>query len=92
MGYYYEQRPPEPDDDPRYGCLDVLLITRAVLGVLLWPLAVFLLVILDIAAAFYLFTVHPALALIPVALTAVAIYAFARWDQSRDRPIDTRNL
>jgi hypothetical protein len=92
MGYYYEQRPPEPDDEPRYGCLDVLLITRAVLGVLLWPLAVFLLVILDIAAAFYLFTVHPALVLIPVALTAAAIYAFARWDQNRDRPIDTRDL
>lgn len=92
MGFYYEQRPPEPDDNPRYGCMDVLLITRVVLGVLFWPIAAFMLLVLDIAATFYLFAIHPALALIPVALTAAAIYAFARWDQNRTRPVDPRDL
>jgi hypothetical protein len=48
-------------------------------------------VILDVAAAFYLFTIHPALVLIPVVLTAVALYAFAQWDQNRDRPLDSQD-
>jgi hypothetical protein len=62
------------------------VITKVVLQVLFWPIAAFTLVIIDVAVAFWLFTIHPALALIPVALTAAAIYLVARWDQNRDRP------
>jgi hypothetical protein len=34
----------------------------------------------------FLFTVHPALALIPVAAIALAVYLFARWEQRHFRP------
>ena len=86
MGFYYEQKPPDKGDDSNPGCLDVLVITKVVLQVLFWPIAAFTLVIIDVAVAFWLFTIHPALALIPVALSAVALYFVARWDQNRDRP------
>ena len=39
-----------------------------------------------VVLAFVLLTVHPALALIPIAVIVLAVYAFARWDQKRDRP------
>lgn len=86
MGVYYEQRPPESDKGP--GCLDALVITRVVFELLFWPIAGMLLVFADLAAAFYLFTVHPALALIPVALAGVGLWLVARWDQKRHNPLD----
>jgi hypothetical protein len=61
-------------------------MTRVVLSILFWPIAAMLVVLADVVAFFYLFTVHPALSLIPLSLTAVAIWAIARWDQNRDRP------
>lgn len=84
MVYYDQQRGPEPESNP--GCLDVIVITRVVFGILFWPVAALILVIIDLAAIFYLFTVHPALALIPISLSVLAIYLIARWDQNRDRP------
>jgi hypothetical protein len=39
-----------------------------------------------VVLVFFLFTVHPALALIPVAGIAAAVYLFARWEQRRFRP------
>ncbi len=90
MGMYYEQQPPQEDKGP--GCLDALVITRVVFGLLFWPVAAILLVLGDLAVAFYLFTVHPALALIPVALAGVAVWLLARWDQNRHDPLDPSNL
>jgi hypothetical protein len=87
MGFYYEQQP-APDEEKPPGCLDALLITRAVFGVLFWPMLAIFAVLLDIAVTFYLFTVHPALALIPIALTGVVLWLFARWEQQRFRPPD----
>jgi hypothetical protein len=84
---YYEQQPPDDREKPP-GCLDVLVITRAVFGVLMWPIAVMFAVILDICIAFYLYATQPLLALIPVAITAAAIWAFAGWEQRRARPPD----
>ena len=85
MGFYYKQQPgPEPESKP--GCLDVIVITRVVFSILFWPIAALMLVIIDIGVTLVLFTVHPALALIPLGLTAVAVYLIARWDQNRDRP------
>ena len=88
MGFYYgpsQQQPPEAEEKPP-GCLDVIVITRAVLGLLLPPVAALMFVVLDIAIIIWLLTVHPALTLIPIALTGVAIWLFARWDQNRERP------
>ena len=82
---FYEQTP--PDNEPG-GCLDVLVITRAVFGILLWPVIAMFVVILDLIVTFWLFTTSPALALIPIAITVAAVAAFARWDQHRFRPPD----
>lgn len=82
---YYEQR---PDEEKPPGCMDALLITRAVFGVLIWPLAAIVAVILDVFVTWYLFAVYPALALIPIAATALAVWLFARWEQQHFRPPD----
>lgn len=85
MGFYYDQKPgPEPESKP--GCLDVIVMTRVVLSILFWPLAAMVIVLADVGLIFYLFAVHPALSLIPITLTAIAIWAIARWDQNRERP------
>jgi cobalamin synthase len=86
MGYYYEQRPPGAEKGP--GCLDALVITRVVFGMLFWPLAALILVFVDLGVIFYFFTLHPALALIPLAWTAAGIWLFARWEQRRIRGIN----
>jgi hypothetical protein len=89
MGFYYNERPPGRDDKPEQpGCLDALIITRVVLQLLFWPIAGLFLVIIDVGVAFVLFTIHPALALIPLAITIVAVWLIARWEQNRDRPPD----
>jgi len=85
MGYYYEPSSP-PDDEKPPGCLETLVIMRAVFGLLLPVVIAMVVLIADLAAIFVLFSVHPALALIPIVLTVVAIWFFARWDQRRARP------
>ncbi len=42
--------------------------------------------VMAVVLVLFLFTVHPALALIPVAGIAAAVYLFARWEQRRFRP------
>jgi hypothetical protein len=86
MMVYYEQRP--PDEERPAGCLDALLVIRAMFSILFWPLVAILLVGLDAVAIFALFATHPALALIPIAITGVAVWLFARWEQNRYRPPD----
>lgn len=91
MGFYYEQSPPPGDDDDdgeRPGCLDTLVIIRIVFGVLLWPIAAIIIVLLDLALIFYFLTTSPILAVIPVALTVLAFILLARWEAARDRPPD----
>ena len=85
MGYYYDdKRPPDKEQPP--GCLDALLITRAVFGVMMWPVLVMILVVFDAVVVFYMFSLHPALALIPIGITAGALWLFARWEQKHFRP------
>lgn len=81
---YYDQEPPSEDERP--GCFDALLITRAVFGILFWPLAAIAAVLADLAVTGYLFVTYAPLALIPVVLTAVALWLYARWEQTRFRP------
>jgi FtsH-binding integral membrane protein len=83
MVYYEQQKPPEEE---RPGCLDVWLISRAMFGILLWPFAVLMGLIVDLYVIVVLFDIHPALALIPVAITAAAVWLYARWEQRRFRP------
>lgn len=83
MGYY-EQRGPEAGEQPP-GCLEALVITRAVFGILLWPVIALAAVFLDIGITFYLYALHPALALIPIGATAALVALYARWEQRRAR-------
>jgi len=81
---YYEQQPRDDREKPP-GCLDVIVITRAVFGVLMWPIILMFAVVFDVGITFYLYATRPLLALIPVALTGAAIYAFTRWERHRLR-------
>jgi hypothetical protein len=82
---YYEQRPRDDREKPP-GCLDALAITRAVFGVLVWPLAIMFLAMVDLGITFYLYATHPPLTLTPIVLTAIAIAVFARWERNHFRP------
>jgi hypothetical protein len=75
---YYPQEPKEPS-----GCMQTIIITRVILGMLVIPVAAILAVLFALIVTFYVFTVSPLLALIPVGLIVLAIMAFARWEQSR---------
>lgn len=81
---YYDEEPPPGNERP--GCLDALLITRAVFSILFWPLAAIAAVLADLAVTGYLFVTYAPLALIPIALTAVALWLYARWEQKHFRP------
>jgi hypothetical protein len=83
MGYYYEHGPPE-EKPP--GCIDVLVMTRAVLSILLVPLAIIFAVGVGVGVAFYLYAIHPALVFVPVAAGAIGIWLYARWEQRHFRP------
>jgi len=89
MGFYYgrsDEPPPAADRPP--GCFDVIVVMRAVFSVLFWPILALFLVILVLGAAFWAFTVHPALALLPLGAGALGVWLFARWEQHRLRPPD----
>ncbi len=75
-----------PQQDQRPGCRDAWVITLAVFAVILPIMFVLLALLAGITLAFVLFFVHPALALIPLAAIALAVYAFSRWDQSKNKP------
>ena len=75
-----------PQQEQRPGCRDVWVISIAVFAVILPIVGAMIALLGAITLAFVLFTVYPALALIPLALVGVAIYVFARWEQGRFRP------
>jgi hypothetical protein len=79
----YQQQ--APNEEPG-GCLEVLVLTRAMFGILFWPVVALVGFVLAVVLVLYLFTVHPALVLIPVAAIALALYLFARWEQRHFRP------
>ena len=86
MGFYYGQQRPDEDKPP--GCMDALIITRAVFAVII-PVMLVLFAVLGLAAMiFILFTVQPALALIPLGILLVGLWLFARWEQGRAPPPD----
>ena len=75
-----------PQQDQRPGCRDVWVITLAVFAVILPVVGALIAVIGAMTAVFVLFTIHPALALIPIALMIAGIFAFAHWERRRFRP------
>ncbi len=75
----------EPPRQPS-GCLEVWVLTRAMFALLFWPLAALFGVLAALAVVFYAFTIHPALALAPIAALVVLAFAYAHWEQRRFRP------
>lgn len=75
---YYPRAPKEPS-----GCLQTLLITRAIFGVLAIPLVIISGALIATLVTLFLFTVNPLLALIPLSLGIFGIYALARWEKAR---------
>lgn len=85
MGFYYGNDKPPKEKQPS-GCLETLLVMRAVFGLLFWPLVALVGLTVAAAVTFWAFAVHPALALIPVAIIGGAVWAYARWEQRHFRP------
>lgn len=85
MGYYYTNGPAEDPDKPP-GCLDTLIVIRIVLGFVMIPLAAILAVFALFSLAFWLFTVHPVLALLPVIGGLGALFGIERWYGGRRNP------
>jgi hypothetical protein len=75
---YYPQEPKEPS-----GCMQTVIITRVIFGMLALPMAIIGGAMAALVITFYTFTVSPALALIPLAISVLAVLAFARWEQRR---------
>ena len=75
---YYPRAPKEPS-----GCLQTLLITRAIFGVLAIPIGIIAGALVAALITLYIFTVNPLLALIPLSVGVLSIYALARWEKAR---------
>jgi hypothetical protein len=85
MSYYEPQRPGEPG-----GCGEVWLLTRIALGVILPVIAVLIGVLILLFSAFYLLSVHPLLALLPIGAMAGLLAAFAYWERRGHGPPPAR--
>ena len=76
---YYQQKPPKEPS----GCMQTIIISRLVMGILFVPILIVIGAILLIMLAFYALSIHPLLALLVVAIGAVIIVAVARWEGRR---------
>ena len=75
-----------PRQDAQPGCRDVWVITLAVFAVILPILGAIIALLSAVTAAFVLFTIHPALALIPILVVTAGIFAFVRWEREHFKP------
>ena len=75
-----------PRQEERVGCRQVWLLTYATFLVVLPVLAALIGVLVAVIVALVLFSVHPALALVPIGLVIGAVVAFATWEERRSRP------
>ena len=75
---YFPRAPKEPS-----GCFQSLLITRAIFAILAIPMLLIGGALMATLFTLYLFTVNPALALIPLSIGVVGVYALARWEKAR---------
>lgn len=84
MGYYNQTpRDPEPQ-----GCKDALVLTRAVFGILLWPLLFLFGALVGVGVIFYCFSLNGWLGLLALILIGAGLVALGRWQQQRSRGPD----
>ena len=62
------------------------VLTRAVYGIIFWPVLALLTLILGLLGLFYLFATHWAFGLLALTGLALGIAAFAWWDRRRPPP------
>lgn len=75
---YYPQQQKEPS-----GCMETLLITRIVFGMLMVPFLMILAAIAAVVLAFYALTVHPLLAIVVVAICGGIFIGVVKWETIR---------
>ena len=80
---YHAPKPPKP---PPWWA-EVFILTKAVLGILFWPLAALLLLIGAIVGLVVLLTIHWAFGVLLVAFLAAGVTAFALWEMQRPSPL-----
>lgn len=78
----------EPQREPKEpsGCLEALILTRAVFGILLWPLVAIVAVVLGIVVVLTLLFTNALLGLLALAAVIAAVAVFAWWDRRRHQP------
>ena len=81
--YYPQQPPKEPS-----GCLQTLVISRAIIGLLMVPIGMMTGAIVALILVFYAFTVHPILGVFALALLiGSGYYGIMKWEEHRAREI-----
>jgi hypothetical protein len=75
---YYPQAPKEPS-----GCVQTIMITKAILGILAVPVGLIFLLMLFVLTGFVALSIHPALALLVAAVAASLIAVAIRWERKR---------
>jgi hypothetical protein len=73
---------PPPPSEPN-GCLQTLVISRIVFGILLIPMLLIFAALFGVMLFLFAFSTHPLLGLGVLVLIGLAIYGFARWEQHR---------
>jgi hypothetical protein len=75
---YYPQGSKEPS-----GCMQALLISRTILGILLVPAAMIIIAVFTILLAFIALAASPLLALAVIGGALALLFGFARWESKR---------
>ena len=75
---YYPQRQQEPG-----GCMETLLISRIVFGMLLVPFLMVFGAIFTVVLALFAFSVHPLLGLLVLAGCILILVAVGKWESAR---------
>jgi hypothetical protein len=73
---------PQPQREPS-GCMEALLISRIVFGMLLIPFLMILGAIGAVVVTLLALTVHPLLALLSFALCGAVLILVAKWESAR---------
>jgi Flp pilus assembly protein TadB len=79
---YYEQPRQRPQKEPS-GCLQTIVISKMIVGILLIPIALILGAIVAVLIGFYLLTIHPLFALLFIVGAAGGLIWVARWESRR---------
>ena len=85
MGTYYGSQKPEKEPG---GCMEALMISRAIFGILALPLLIMIGAIFGLVVLVALFSVHWLLGLLGLALIVGGIAFYARWERSKFRSLD----